>query len=207
MRIGVVADTHSPEFLERLPDSLLANLEGCELILHAGDVGGPQTLERLREVAPVEAVRGDHDPGLELPLERVIEVAGRRVAVVHGNRSRLIEEPLTFVGTVTLGHVWPSPGLHRDLRARFPEADVIVYGHTHLAVVDRGPRGLVFNPGAVYQVDRDAALRRLARSPGWFEWSWLQVIRHRRRVPPPTMGILELGPDRVEARIIELASG
>lgn len=207
MRVGVVADTHCPEFLDRLPEALFRHLEGCDLILHAGDVGGMETLERLRELAPVEAVRGDHDPGLSLPLERTLLVGGRRVALVHGNRTRLIEEPVTLLGTVSLGYLWPAPGLHDHLRERFPLADVIVYGHTHAATADPAGGRLVFNPGAVYQVDRGAALQRLARKPGWFEWSWLQVIRHRRRTPAPSVGILEFGPDGVVPRIIPLASG
>lgn len=207
VRVGVVADTHCPEFLDRLPDQLFAALQGCELILHAGDVGGLETLERLRALAPVEAVRGDHDPGLDLPLERTLEVAGRRVVLVHGNRTRLIEEPVTFIGTISLGYLWPHPGLHAHLRSRFPGADVIIYGHTHLPAVDRSGGGLVFNPGAVYQTDRAAAERRLARGPGWFEWTWLQVIRHRRRVVRPSVGILEFGDGVVEPRIIDLGSG
>src|ERR671937_2440826 len=111
MRIGVVADTHHPEFLDALPAKLFEVFEGVELILHAGDVGGRETLERLSAIAPVQAVRGDHDPALtDLPRERIVEAGGRRIAIIHGNRSRLIEEPLTFVGTVSLGYTWPAPG-------------------------------------------------------------------------------------------------
>src|ERR671934_543327 len=123
MRIGVVADTHHPEFLPDLPERLFELLEGVELILHAGDVGGRETLERLARIAPVQAVRGDHDRGLtELPRERLLEASGRRIAVIHGNRTRLIEEPVTFVGAVSLGYIWLTPGLDRWLRARFPDA-------------------------------------------------------------------------------------
>src|SRR5205823_3119708 len=101
MRIGVIADTHCPEFLDQLPATVFEKLRGVDLILHAGDVGGEQTLDRLRELAPVEAVRGDHDGKLgRLPLRRLVEVGGHRIAVVHGNRSRLLEEPITFVATL-----------------------------------------------------------------------------------------------------------
>ncbi len=168
MRIGVVADTHYPEFLDEFPEAVFERLRGCELILHAGDVGGPEVLEKLRRLAPVEAVRGDHDEALpDLPRERILEIEGRRVALVHGNRSRLLEEPATFIGTVSLGLLWP-------------------------------------NPGAVYQTDRAAALRRLGRRPNWFEWSWLQVIRHRRRVAVPTVGVLEIGPSGIRAEVLPL---
>ncbi len=194
MRIGVVADTHSPEFLPELPPQLFERLAGVDLILHAGDVGGRETLARLRQLAPVEAVRGDHDGQLtDLPRTLELEAAGRRVAVVHGNRSRLIEEPVTFANTVGLGHLRLRPGLRRALRRRFPRADVIVYGHTHAARAEVFKGALLFNPGAVYQVDPTAVDRRLGEDPDWFEWSWLQVMRHRRRTPPPSVGILELG--------------
>ena len=202
MRIGVVADTHCPEFLDELPAALLEKLRGVDLILHAGDVGGEQTLERLGTLAPVEAVRGDHDPGLsQLPLKRLLEVGGRRIAVVHGNRSRLLEEPVTLVATLTFGLVWPRLGMGRWLRRQFPEADVIVYGHTHVARLEEVDGALVFNPGAVYQVTRPEARRRLQREPNWFEWCWLQVIRHRRDRPVRSVGVLEIG-EAVRATVV-----
>lgn len=205
MRIGVVADTHCPEFMDELPPRLFEQLRGVDLILHAGDVGGLETLDRLREVAPVEAVRGDHDRDLtSLPLVRELDLDGHRVALVHGNRTRLIEEPVTFLGTITLGYWWPAGGVSRALRRRFPAADLIVHGHTHEPRADSVDGALVLNPGAVYQVDREAALRRLARRPGWFEWSWLQVIRHRRRVPRPTIAVVELGSGPPLVRFLPL---
>jgi putative phosphoesterase len=205
MRIGVVADTHCPEFLDELPPGLLDGLRGVDLILHAGDVGGPSTLARLREVAPVEAVRGDHDGGMtELPLCREVTVEGRRVVVVHGNRSRLIEEPATLVGTLSLGTLWVAAGLPAHLERLHPDADVILYGHTHQARVEDIGGTLVFNPGAVYQVDEAEARRRLSRRPGWFEWTWLQVIRHRVDRPVPSYGVLEVGPTEVRARVFPL---
>jgi putative phosphoesterase len=205
MRIGVVADTHSPEFLDRLPDRLFEVFRGVDLILHAGDVGGAETLSRLAEVAPVRAVRGDHDRGLaDLPPELVVEAGGRRIGLIHGNRSRLIEEPVTFVGTMSLGYAWPAPGLDRWLRGHFPDVDVIVYGHTHSPRLSRVAGTLVFNPGAVYQVTPAAARERLRRQPGWFEWSWLQVVRHRRKHPKPSVGLLDLDANGVRASIVPL---
>ena len=204
VRIGVVADTHCPEFLDKLPDRLFEVLGGVDLVVHAGDVGGAETLERLREIAPVHAVRGDHDPALGLPRELEIEVGGKRLAVVHGNRSRLLEEPLTFLGTISLGHLWLAPGLDRWLRRRFPRADVIVYGHTHARAARRFGGALVFNPGAVYQVDRAAAEQRLDRHPNWFEWTWLQFMRHRRTRVTRSVGILTIDGDRIEAEHVVL---
>jgi putative phosphoesterase len=156
-------------------------------------------------VAPVQAVRGDHDDELRhLPVQRVVDAGGRRIGVVHGNRTRLIEEPVTFVGTVSLGFLWPAPGLDRWLLRRFPGADVIVYGHTHAPRTRTINGTLIFNPGAVYQVTPAAARQRLARGPGWFEWTWLQVARHRRRLPEASVGILDLDKKGVRASIVPL---
>lgn len=205
VRVGVVADTHCPEFLDRLPERLFEVLAGVSLILHAGDVGGPETLAELEGLAPVHAVRGDHDPGLDLPRLLRLDVAGRKVAVMHGNRSRLIEEPVTFLATITLGRLWLAPGLPGWLRRQAPDADVIVYGHTHAARAARIGPALLFNPGAVYQVDRAAAEERLRRRPGWFEWTWLQFMRRRRRTLRPTVGVLTFHEDgRVESSVIPL---
>jgi uncharacterized protein len=202
IRVGVVADTHCPEYLDDLPPGLLDGLRGVDLILHAGDVGGPYTLERLREIAPVEAVRGDHDAGMDgLPLVREVAAGGRRVVVVHGNRTRLIEEPVTLLGTLSLGLVWPDVGLPSYLKRRFPRADVILYGHTHRARAELIGGTLLLNPGAVYVVDEEEARRRLGQGPGWFEWSWLQVIRHRVDRVVPSFAILELG-NEVRARVL-----
>ena len=204
VRIGVVADTHCPEFLQELPQELLAGLRGVDLILHAGDVGGQSTLDRLAEIAPVAAVRGDHDRSMgELPAHREVSAGGRRIVVVHGNRSRLIEEPVTLLGTLSLGLFWPHVRLPVHLKRRFPHADVVVYGHTHTASAELLGGTLVFNPGAVYTVDKTEARRRLSLRPNWFEWSWLQVIQHRRDSVVASYGILEIA-DGVWARVVPL---
>jgi putative phosphoesterase len=204
MRIGVIADTHCPEFLDELPAAVFERLRGVDLILHAGDVGGERTLQRLSELAPVEAVRGDHDADLgRLPRRRLVEVGGRRIAIVHGNRSRLLEEPITLISTLTLGLFWLRLGRSRWLRRQFPEADVIVYGHTHRAGLEEVDGALVFNPGAVYQVTLPEVRRRLERGPGLFEWCWLQVIRHRKDHPVRSVGVLEIG-EGVRATVVPL---
>jgi putative phosphoesterase len=204
-RIGVVADTHCPEFAERLPDRLFEALRGVDLILHAGDVTGPETMAELSRIAPVEAVRGDHDATLEwLPLSRELTVEGCRIVVVHGNRSHWLEEPQTFLWTVSLGYYRPHRKLPHDLRRRFPDADVIVFGHTHRALIDRQGGQLVFNPGGVHQWNRATTSARLRQRPGWFEWCWLQVARHIRSSPEPSVGLLEVGPDGAKPLIIPL---
>jgi uncharacterized protein len=201
----VVADTHCPEFMDRLPDRIFEVLAGVDLILHAGDVNGEATLAELARIAPVEAVRGDHDRGLAtLPAHREVVVEGRRIVVVHGNRSRWLEEPATFLWTVSLGHYHPHGGLPASLRRRFPHADVIVHGHTHRPLIDASGEPLVFNPGGVHQWTPATTAVRLRQRPGWFEWCWLQVARHIRSYPTPTVGILEVTPSAIEPKIIAL---
>jgi putative phosphoesterase len=204
-RIGVLADTHCPEFLDRLPDRIFEVLEGVDLIVHAGDIVGEATLVALRRLAPVEAVRGDHDRSLvELPVSREIVVEGKRIAVVHGQRSHWLEEPNTLVWTLSLGYLRPHRGLPRALKRRFPDADAIVYGHTHQARVETIDGVLLFNPGGVHQWNRETAEQRLKQRPGWFEWCWLQVARHMRRSPKPSVGILEVAESGIVPRVIEL---
>ena len=203
-RIGVVADTHCPEFNDRLPDRLFEVLRGADLILHAGDVTGRDTIRALERIAPVQAVSGDHDAGLGLPATRELTVEGRRIAIVHGNRSRWLEEPQTFLWTVSLGYYRPHGRLPAKLRREFPDADVIVFGHTHRALIDRSEGRLVFNPGGVHQWNPTTTAARLKQHPGWFEWCWLQVARHIRSYPVPTAGILEVTADRIEPRIVPL---
>jgi putative phosphoesterase len=123
--IGLISDTHG-QLRPEIPP-LFAEVD---LIVHAGDVGRCDLLDRLRTVAPVEAVSGNvddrHDPAL--PRERTIPVGGLTLHVSHGDE---------------LGA--PKPEL---LLARY-SADIIVYGHTHRPLEMRGADGrLVVNPGA-----------------------------------------------------------
>jgi len=204
-RIGVVADTHCPEFLDPLPDRVFEALRGVDLILHAGDVTAQETIAQLERIAPVEAVRGDHDASLAaLPTSRELTVEGRRIVVAHGNRSRWIEEPQTLLWTLSLGYIDANSGLPRALHKRFPRADAIVFGHTHRPHVETIDGTLLFNPGGVHQWNPTTARRRLTQSPGWFEWSWLQVARHLRRNQAPSVGILEVSSSMIVPTVVEL---
>ena len=205
IQVGVLSDTHCPEFVDRLPERIFKVLEGVQLIVHAGDVNASSTLGRLEQIAPVHAVRGDHDRDLgSLPRWREVTVQGRKIVVVHGDRSRWIEEPNTFLWTVSLGYFRPHAGLSRALARRFPDADVIVYGHTHRSHIRWVGHALLFNPGGVHVWNRTTAERRLKENPGWFEWSWLQVARHIRKTEPPSIGILEIDDDGIVPRVIAL---
>jgi uncharacterized protein len=204
-RLGVVADTHCPEFLERLPPRLFEALRGVDVIVHAGDINAEETLAELRRLAPVEAVRGDHDRSLSsLPRSRELTVEGKRIVIVHGNRSRWLEEPNTLAWTLSLGYFRPHRGLPRALKRRFPNADAIVFGHTHRPYAEVIDGALLFNPGGVHQWNPTTVSRRLTQRPGWFEWCWLQVARHLRRYQAPTVGILEVGPSGITPSVMSL---
>lgn len=116
MRIGLVADTHG-----FLGEDVLAALDGCEHILHAGDIG-PGVIEPLARVAPVTAVRGNNDtagPESELPEVETLELAGFSVSVVH----RLADAPP-------------------------PARDLLVFGHCHRRHAYIDADRLFLNPGA-----------------------------------------------------------
>lgn len=124
MVVGLISDTHS-----LVRPGVFDRLAGVELILHAGDVGGSSVLDELRTIAPVRAVYGNTDaPGDPLLEARLDLMLGR--VTVH----------------VSHGHELGSPTPARLLETY--DANVIVYGHTHKALVDRSSGRLVINPGA-----------------------------------------------------------
>jgi putative phosphoesterase len=119
--VGIISDTHG---LLR-PEALLA-LRGSDHILHAGDVGPPDILERLREIAPVTAVRGNVDTDAwadGLPLTAILTVAGRVLYMIH-DRSHLA--------------LYPPPD----------DAAAVVFGHSHQALIERQDGVLFLNPGS-----------------------------------------------------------
>ena len=65
-------------------------------------------------------------------------------------------------------------------------------------------RRTILSKVAAGEITPEEARRRLARRPGWFAWSWLQVIRHRRDQPVRSVGILELEDGQVRASVIPL---
>jgi uncharacterized protein len=144
-RIGVLGDTHG-----YLDDSILDVFAGVDLILHAGDIGDPQILERLRAIAPVMAVAGNLDArdGSDLPTELAGVAAGVRFALGHKRKrltKRLVSDGQKF-DLVVFGHdhvpsaswvdgtLWLNPG---SASAPYEEDD----GPT-VAVVEQLPTGL-----------------------------------------------------------------
>ena len=128
MLIGVVSDTHSylnPKVLELLP--------GVDHILHAGDIGDDGIIEELGRIAPITAVRGNNDkegPTSLYPLEATEVLTGCRILLTH---------------QVKLPKGSEDPGLQVYLEAG---VEVVVFGHSHIAIQERRGPVLFFNPGA-----------------------------------------------------------
>jgi putative phosphoesterase len=121
-----------PRGARTLPEACVQRLRVADLILHGGDITGQAFLEELLALGPpVEAVHGNMDePALKasLPKERVVEVGGSRIGMVH----------------------IPGPRVGREARlvARFPGCDAIVYGHTHVPQVEEREGVWILNPGS-----------------------------------------------------------
>jgi uncharacterized protein len=132
VRVGVVADTHLKRgWSRRLPAAALAELGQADVILHAGDLVIPEVLDQLGELAPVHAVLGNNDVELAGTLddEVVLELGGVRVAMVHDSG--------------------PRAGREARLHRRFPDADVVVFGHSHIPWDAAGVDGQwLLNPGS-----------------------------------------------------------
>ena len=160
MEIAIISDTHLPRGSRRLPAACVERLAAADLIVHAGDFSRLEVLEELRALNRVVGVHGNVDEAevrAVLPDTAVIDAGRRRIAVVHD--------------------AGPSDGRLRRLRTRFPEADAVIFGHSHIPRHERSADGFqIFNPG----------------SP-----------TDRRRQPHHTMGLCHVG-GRLEFRLIEL---
>lgn len=143
MKIALLSDTHG-----WLDPSLARWFEGVEMILHAGDVGDEQILTELGHLAPTLAVRGNVDPAAaSLPLDRIVEVGGVRIAMLH------------IAGTPK----YPRPEALTLIRRERP--DMLLVGHSHIPHIQRHQEVLWINPGAAgrhgFHQMRTAALLHL----------------------------------------------
>lgn len=146
-----MADSHVGEFLDALPDAAMDALAGCDLILHAGDLSVPSVLDDLATLAPVVAVRGDHDRlgDLVLPETVTVAVRGHRIGLTHGDRGPLTDASVIAVSVARGRTVRYRAALTRALRRRLGPIDAIVFGHWHEPVSARVAGTLFFSPGAV----------------------------------------------------------
>jgi uncharacterized protein len=194
--VGIVADTHVGEVLPSLPPGVAAAFAGCELILHAGDITDLAVLADLERVAPVVAVQGDHDreAGIDLPRDRVVEVAGRRIGLTHGDRNELVQR-LAIAQTLVTGRLQLA-GFHRDMVRRFRRVDCVVHGHLHLPLQAMVGKVLVVSPGAVHVPERDEKYQRSRRGGIYLR------VRERfgHDVGEPSVGILEIRESGIQMR-------
>jgi putative phosphoesterase len=161
-RLAIVSDTHLPRGARRLPDRCVELMRAADVILHAGDLSTSAVLAELRALGPpVHAVLGNVDePALagELPAEATLQAGGARIAMLHDSG--------------------PAAGRMARMHRRFPDADAVVFGHSHIPLHETGPGGLqLFNPG----------------SP-----------TDRRRQPRHTMGVAEVGGGAVRFELVVL---
>ncbi|MBL8774547.1 MAG: metallophosphoesterase family protein [Acidimicrobiales bacterium] len=164
MEILVLTDTHVRADRRRdLPAEVWDAADRAHLILHAGDVVAASLLDDLAARAPLRAVLGNNDDGLEarLPEQDEVEVEGVRIALVHDSG--------------------PTKGRAARLHRRFPDADVVVFGHSHQPLDEEGVDGQrLFNPGSCTE---------------------------RRRAPHRTYGLLHVDDGRITDHLIRTLPG
>ena len=135
----LLADTHlRADRLDRLPTQVVEAAAAADAVLHAGDVVSRALLDHLGELAPVHAVCGNNDHELVglLPERLELELAGVTVAMVHDSGARA--------------------GRPARLRRWFPEAQVVVFGHSHQPYAEQFDGGpLLVNPGSPTQRRRE----------------------------------------------------
>jgi hypothetical protein len=162
MRVVVLSDTHSPRRWKGCPPAVAAHLETADVILHAGDVCTPDVLDFLAGFAPVHAVLGNNDvsevAAWGAPDTLEVQLGGVAVAMIHDSGQR--------------------DSRTARMRRRFPHADLVVFGHSHIPMDVTGDGLRIFNPG----------------SP-----------TDRRRQPYGTLGLLDLADGQIlDARIVPL---
>ena len=159
-RLAIVADTHLRGG-RPIPERAIAVARECDTVLHAGDIADEEALRAFAALGPpLLAVSGNVDsPEVRrlLPEEAVWEKCGCRIAMVHDSGA--------------------AKGRLARMRRRFPEADAVVFGHSHLPLHEEEDGFQIFNPGSATQ---------------------------RRRAPRHTMGIAEVSDGRVRFELIAL---
>ncbi len=159
MRIAVISDTHLPRGSRRLPEECVRRLEAADLIVHAGDLMRMAVLGELESYGPVVAVHGnvdDEEVRQALPAVASFEAGGVTIGLVHD--------------------AGPAKGRLARLRRRFPDADAVVFGHSHIPLHERASDGFqIFNPGSPTE---------------------------RRRAPEHTMGLATVDRGRLTFELI-----
>ncbi|MBU1180892.1 MAG: metallophosphoesterase [Pseudomonadota bacterium] len=119
--VGIISDTHG-----RLPDAAVIALAGSKLIIHAGDIGEPAILEKLKTIAPVFPVKGNMDKGVwarEIPYSEIVNEGAVFLYILH-DVSRI------------------------DLDPAASGFSAVIFGHTHRPSIERQNGVFFINPGS-----------------------------------------------------------
>jgi uncharacterized protein len=132
VKVVVLSDTHAPRRWRSCPPRVAGQLRGADLILHAGDVCEAWVLDELAAYAPVRAVLGNNDgqgvAAWGAPPDLELDLGGLRVAMIHDSG--------------------PATRRAARMRRRFPAADLVIFGHSHIPL-DQSAAGIrIFNPGS-----------------------------------------------------------
>ena len=130
--LAIISDTHLPRGARALPAACVERLRAADLILHAGDFVTAGVLADLQALGPpVEAVHGnvdEHEVRALLPSARLVRAGAARIAMVHDAGS--------------------AAGRLERMRRRFPDADAVVFGHSHIPLHQESAGFQIFNPGS-----------------------------------------------------------
>lgn len=144
--IGLISDTHFQDRLFTLPPTLERYFTGVDLILHAGDVGDLEILDLLSRFAPTIAVHGNDDSDdakRDLPEKLLVALHGIRILVWHSHYPDPIVEKANRKG------VWRPKLARNAAQGREMNAQVVLYGHTHVPIVHSEDGVYIVNPGAL----------------------------------------------------------
>ncbi|MGQ9501999.1 MAG: metallophosphoesterase family protein, partial [Anaerolineae bacterium] len=164
LTIGVLADTHLPFRLKRLPAQLLRIFRDVDLILHAGDVDQMEYIQPLETIAPLYAVRGNlhfkpnelSHGGIDLPFDLHFSLLGHHIVLNHGGWPHFwaLAGDWFWEKLLEPSRKGANARIVRRLLRMYPYADVIIFGHTHQPYQAWHGKILVFNSGGVVPFDR-----------------------------------------------------
>jgi putative phosphoesterase len=133
VRIAVISDTHLPRGRRALPEACLEHIRASDLLIHAGDVVEAEVLGMLAAIGPpVEAVHGNVDSAelrRLLPETRIVNAGSARIGVIHD--------------------AGRAAGRLARMRSRFPDCDAVVFGHSHIPLIEADEAVFqILNPGS-----------------------------------------------------------
>lgn len=192
MRIGLISDTHVPGGATEVPPQVVTAFEGVDLILHAGNIYRPDTLDWLERIAPVKAAGAIYGDRMETPTAHAMECAGdprvaqQQVMNLEGQRVGMVNNLLMdgfndeLLPGIIAAHNLPEGALTARVEEYFGAAlDVVVFGRTLHALVEEHEGMLFVNPGSPSlprQMRRLGSVAILELTPGKRE-AWLVDLR------------------------------